>query len=221
LLMLPVPFLSYIPKLFRDNTTAETTALCDKVDTNLEAWLADAVNMQYLLDVERCPAGFLIQLGNYLSAGIKAQDSETTKRQKIYKAIVTHKFRSTWTYSAKIIIDSITGYDARIATASDSDDWILTGDGVIEVGTSWALLYDGVTDPYGLSLIGAGTEIEIQGNIYINCHYGITASTLTAAQIADIVAQIEFDIVPAYMIIYLGYLDGTGAFINYAGGTIT
>jgi hypothetical protein len=219
--MIPIPFLNYIPKLFRDNATAETTALCNKADANIEAWLSDATNIQYLLDVERCPNNFLFSLGDYLAAGLKSQDSDRTKRQKIYKAIVTHKFRSTWTYSAKIIIDAITGYDARIYTAADSDDWILTGDGIVEVGTSWALLYDGATDPYGFSLIGDGTEIEIQGNIYINCHYGITASTLSAAQIADIVAQIGTDIVPAYMRIYLGYLDGTGAFIVYAGGTIT
>lgn len=219
--MLPLPFINYIPKLFRDNQTAETTALCDKADDNIEEWLEDAKNLQYLLDVERCPSNFLTVLGDYLSAGIKSRDSETTKRQKIYKAIVTHKYRSTWVYSAKLIIDAITGYDAAIYTASDSDDWIMTGDGIIEVGTSWALLYDGVTDPYGFSLIGAGTEIEIQGNIYIDCHDGVIGSTLTADQIADIVENIETDIVPAYMIIYLGYINSSGQFVVYAGGTIT
>ena len=219
--MIPVPFLQYIPKLFRDNATAETTALCDKADTNIEAWLADAVNIQYLLDVERCPNNFLFSLGDYLAAGLKSQDSDRTKREKIYKAIVTHKFRSTWTYSAKIIIDAITGYDARIVYATDSDDWILCGDGVLEVGTSWALLYDGSVDPWGMSLIGLGTEIEIQGNVYIDCHYGVIGSTLTAAQIADIVAQIVTDIVPAYMIIYLCYVDAGGILTVYPSGTIS
>jgi hypothetical protein len=219
--MLPTPFIKYIPKLFRDNATAETTALCDKADTNIEAWLTDAINLQYLLDVERCPNNFLFSLGDYFAAGLKSQDSDRTKRQKIYKAIVTHKYRSTWVYSCKLIIDTITGYDAHIVYATDSDDWILCGDGVMEVGTSWALLYDGSIDPWGMSLIGDGTEIEVQGNIYIDCHYGVIGSTLTAAQIANIVAQISTDIVPAYMRIYLGYIDAGGIFVTYAGGTIT
>jgi hypothetical protein len=219
--MLPIPFSKYIPKLFQDNATAETIALCAKADDNIEEWLADVVNLQYVLDVERCPSNFLFSLGDYLSAGLKSQDSDRTKREKIYKAIVTHKFRSTWVYSAKLIVDAITGYDARIVYATDSDDWILSGDGVLELGTSWALLYDGVTDPYGMSLIGDGTEIEIQGNIYIDCHYGVVGSTLTAAQIADIVAQIADDIVPAYMRVYLCYRDAGGILTVYPSGTIT
>jgi hypothetical protein len=79
---------------------------------------------------------------------------------------------------------------------------------------------DGIDDLLGLAIIGDGTEVEIVGNIYIDCHYGIFVSTLTAAQIIQIVDDMAIDIVPAYMRVYLGYIDATGAFINYAGGTI-
>ena len=46
----------------------------------------------------------------------------------------------------------------------------VTGDGVVESTTDWAILGGDGSAPYGMSLIGDGTEIEIWGNIYIDCH---------------------------------------------------
>lgn len=220
--MLPIPLLKYIPKVFADKSRSDTVAMCTEADRQLALWLVDIQNLYYLQDVDRCPAKFLDQLGYIVNAGIKNTDSETIKRQKIYTAIQTHKIRGSWEDDAKLRIDAITGLDAVIYRGYEADDWILCGDGVVEVDTMLALLGEGVDADYlGMSLLGEGTEIEIAGNIYINCHDGVTSSTLTAAQIAAIVDEISTDVVPAYMRVYLGYIDTTGAFIVYSGGTIT
>lgn len=224
--MLPVPFLDYIPKLFRDNLQTETTALCNKADTHIELWKNDILNVQYLLDPDRCPSAFLSTLGAYLSAGIKSTDSDSVKRKKIYYAIETHKLRSTWDGSAKIIIDAITGLDARLinsrAFMDDMTIWVEC-DGVNNVGMKWApegcgddAVYKGIKE----SCPGGDIEPEIAGLIYIDCHYGVNVSTLTAAQIAEIVDNYQ-DIAPAYMIIYLCYINATGQIIKYAGGSIS
>lgn len=218
--MLPIPSLDFIPRIFRDKSTTETLSLTTKLDTDLSAWLADVKNIDQLLDVDRCPSQFLIYIGNMLNADAQTLDSDRTKRQKIYSAIQTHKRRGSWVDHAKIIMDAITGYDARRFVLTDSDDWIMLGDSD-DPPYYWGTMgVDGIDDLLGLALIGDGTEVEIAGNIYIDCHYGILVSTLTAAQITQIVNDIATDIVPAYMRVYLGYVNVAGAFINYAGGTI-
>lgn len=110
---------------------------------------------------------------------------------------------------------------ARIFRSYDQDDWILVGDGLTPAAFYWAALgADGVDDMLGIALIGKGDEIEVAGNIYIDCHKGVLVSTLTAAQIAQIVTELESDVAPAYMRIILGYINATGAFIEYANGRI-
>jgi phage tail-like protein len=219
--MLPIPSINYIPKLFKDKASTQTYAFTDFLDTEFTSWFTDVKNIDQLLDVEQCPAIFLNYLGNMLNASVNTVDSERTKRQKIYEAINTHKKRGTWVNHAKLIIDSITGYDARTYKIFDSDDWVLCGDGIIEPGTSWSILGGDGTDPYGMALIGDGTEVEIWGNIYIDCHYGIYTAVLTSSQIDQIVYDISMDIVPAYVRVYLGYVPVGGGFTVYSGGTIT
>ena len=75
----------------------------------------------------------------------------------------------------------------------------------------WAALgADGIDDDLGISLIGSGLEIEVAGNIYID----VDNAVLTAGEQEQIrVAML--DIVPAYMKVHFGYLDGTGTFIEY------
>lgn len=220
--MLPIPSINYIPKVFRDKGDSTTIALTDKMDEHILDWFEDIINLENLVDAEKCPAGYLGHLGYLVNAGILEGDTETSRRKKILGAIASHKRRGSWEYHAKILIDAITGCDARIFKISDSDDWILCGDGFTETGTSWAILEGGVDDPYGFSLIGEGDEIEFWGNIYIDCHYGVYTPVLTTDQITMIVESIATDVVPAYVKVYLGYMTGAGVgFTTYAGGTIS
>lgn len=218
--MLPIPSINFVPKIYRDNVTTGVTQLTDELDDQIEAWRDSILNLGNLKKTMQCPEKFLIELGELFAAGLLQNDSELAKREKIAGAIASHKIRGSWTEHAKLILDATTGYSASIFRAMDSDDWICTGDGVIEAGTDWAILEGGVTDPYGMGLIGLGSEIEIAGNIYIDCHTGVFTGVLTADQIAKMVSDIATDIVPAYMRIYLGYGNVTGGFTVYAGGTI-
>ena len=119
------------------------------------------------------------------------------------------------------MIDNITGLDAVLLKVVGNDDWIITGDGLTPSTFFWGTMgADGIDDELGLSLVGEGTEIEIQGNIFINAHDGITVATLTAAQVDQIVSELENEVAPAYFIINIGYIDTTGAFVTYAGGII-
>lgn len=219
--MLPIPSINFIPKVFKDKNQSEMISFTNFLDSEFTDWFTAVKDIECLLDVDCCPADFLIYLGNMLAASVNTVDSERTKRQKIYEAIQTHKKRGSWTNHAKIIIDAITGYDARFYKTTDADDWILCGDGDIETGVNWAILGGDGTAPYGMSLIGDGTELEIWGNIYIDCHYGIYTAVLSAAQIEQIVNDIAMDIVPAYVRVYLGYVNTSGQFVVYTGGTIS
>lgn len=214
--MLPIPFLNFIPKAYRDRAQAETIALCDKADDHIVEWRDDIINVVHLLDADRCPAIHLSKLGHLLNADCKQEDSETTKRQKIYRAIQAHKARGSWVYHAKIVIDAITGYSAELLRPADEGDWILVDDGIVlDPASYWAVMGIDATIDMGLSIIGDFTEIEVSGNIYIDCHDGVHTAVLTAAQIAKIVSEFEFNIVPAYMRIYIGYLNASGAFVVY------
>jgi phage tail-like protein len=213
--MLPIPSINYIPKIYRDANQSEMIALTNKIDDYVEYLFSDAMGLTDLLDPDKCPSNFLNNLGDYINAGILNSDSETTKRIKIYEAVATHKKRGSWVNHVKIIIDAITGYDARIFRGTDFDDWILCGDGVIEAGSSFAILGGDGTAPYGMLLVGDGTEVVVKGNVYVDCHYGIYTAVLTAGQIAELILQLQNDIVPAYMNVYLGYIDAGGAFALY------
>lgn len=219
-MIIPEDILQHFPKIYRDNPDAGITALKNKINSILLSINTDIDTINAFKDVMRCPAQFLVELGIMLNAGINYMDSEIIKRKKILSAITSHKKRGTWASDAKLRIDAITGYDARISTSIDSSDWIMLGNSD-DPDYYWGTMgVDGVDDSLGLDLIGAGTEIVISGNIYIDCHYGIHTSTLTSDQIAQIVMEIAFDVIPAYYKIYLGYYDVIGAFNVYPGGTI-
>jgi len=219
--MLPLPTIDYIPKIFKDRATDETIALTDKMDEHIAELFTDVKGIANLLDVNKCPSNYLTYLGYMLNADVQTIDSDRTKRQKIYSAIQTHKRRGSWEFHAKLIVDAITGYNAVRYVITDSDDWILCGDGIVETATEWAILGGDGTSPYGFSLIGDGTEVEVWGNIYIDLHYGVYTDVLTADQIQQIVDAISEDIVPAYVRVYLGYVPTTGGFTVYSGGIIT
>lgn len=218
--MLPLPFLKYIPKLFQSDS--KTVNLATKVDTHLTTWRKDIIDIRRLVRSDECPAKYLIELDFLLSAGIKDLDSELTRRKKIRDAIETHKNLGLWKTDVKIKLDNITGYSAALIKAIGTDDWILVGDGTTPSTSYWATMgADGIDDDLGLALLGEGTEIEVQGNIYVDMHEGINTGVLTQAQIDQAVNEIKDDSVPAYFIVYLGYLDVSGIFVQYPGGIIS
>ncbi len=215
---LPIPFIDYIPKLYKDNAKDSTNALANKVDTHLGEWLDDIIQLAWLKDPFKIDVLFLDVLGNYLAAGLISTDTEAQKRNKIAIAVQGHRLRGSFNLDAKPKIDAIAGGDSSIFRATGEDDWILVGDGLTPAAFYWSALgADGVDDQLGISLIGAGTEIEVAGNIYID----VDNSGLSTAEVQQIVDALEFDIVPAYYIVNIGYVDGTGAFIIYANGIIS
>lgn len=214
-MIIPESIIKHFPKYMSDNPDAGTLALAQAIDDLFQEINADIDVIAYFNDPVKCPAEYVSEIGTLLNAGIKPYDSEITRRKKVVNAVKTHKKRGQWENDAKVRIDNITGYDAVIKRSLDSDDWIMLGD-YDDPSYYWGTMgIDGIDDSLGLALTGEGTEIVIAGNIYIDCHDGINVSTLTVEQIAQIVDEIAFDVIPAYMRIYLGYIDVTGAFVIY------
>lgn len=207
--MLPIPFEQYIPKSF--NRDAKVQAFADEVDKILNAIISQTWELNNIYDPARTKNVVLNFLGKYLNAGINNRDSELLKRQKIYQAIMTHKVRGTFNSDVKIKIDNIAGGDSSIVTVIGEDDFILTGDGTTPSAYYWATLgVNGIDNNLGCLLIGSGLEIEVAGNIYIDTDN----DSLTAAEQEQIELDI-YDSVPAYYYTHIGYVDGTGEFVEY------
>lgn len=219
-MLIPRLLIKFFPKLFQEDVKA--IALANKMDSILTEWISDLINIKSLARPEEIPANLISELDFLLSANCQPNDTDTQRRIKVQTAVSRHKRRGTWVYDAKITIDLITGYDSRIWGGQYSDDWILCGDGV--TGTSsdyWGSMgVDGVDDNLGLALIGDGTEWEVKGNVYINLHYGHYTAILSSDIIAEIITQIQDEVVPAYFRVYLGYIDVSGKFNLYPNGTI-
>lgn len=218
--MLPIPFEKFIPAFF--NRDYKLYAMSNKINQNLNDWKKDILNLNNIIDVARIQTYLLNDIGEYLNAGILNSDSDRTKRQKIYSSVSGHKSRSLFRNNVKSKIDSIAGGDSSIYKISDngngeiSSDWIMFGSELDDVINYWGTIgEDGLDAELGLDLIGAGTEIEIPGNIYIN----VDNDSLTNDQINQIKLSIV-DIVPAYYIVYLGYLDINDDFVVYVNGII-
>jgi hypothetical protein len=208
--MLPQPFEKYIPRFFKRDS--KLIAFSDKIDDILDSIRSDTIGLNDIIDPVKCPAIILNELGYFLNAGIQAQDSEGQKRLKIATAIQGHKKRGTFKFDAKPKIDAIAGGDSQIIKGISGDDWILVGDGLTPSSYYWASLgCDDIDTDLGIALVGSGDEIVIAGNIYID----VDNNSLTANQIDQIRLELETDIVPAYMRIFIGYIDGTGTFIIY------
>ena len=218
--MLPTPSIGFFPKIFQDD--AKAAALAAKLDAYLATWGKDTLNIRQLCVPEQIPAQFIAELGFLLSVTFGTTDTETQRRQKVAAAVSQIENRATWLYDMKPSLDTLTGYNSSLFGGQYTDDWILVGDGVSEYSNNyWASMgCDGIDSNLGIGLVGDGTEWEITGNIYINLHLGVTSAVLTNAQITNIVAQITTDKCPAYMRIYLGWVNPSGTFTVYSGGTI-
>jgi len=222
--MFPYPFEKFVPDILRNNLTAKGQAFIDKHDEYILAWIEELKELYFANKLpERIPLDFLEEMGYFLNAGLMQTDTETIKRKKIADAVKSHKLRGTWNDDAKIRIDNITGYNAAIFVATQSDDSIEMGQTSSEDATVyWSTEsgYDGADDSLGTWEIGDFTEYVIAGNVYIDCHEGVNTAVLTSDQIEQIVVELEFDVVPAYMKVYLGYINTLGQFIVYTGGII-
>lgn len=207
--LLPIPFEQYIPKGFKRD--AKVLAFADHVDSVLTEILTETKNLNQMYDPVVTKEVLLDLLGEYIAAGIKNNDSEALKRSKIYNAVATHKKRGTFNDDMKIKIDAIAGGDSQIFRSFEQDDWIITGDGTTPTAYYWAALgSDGIDDGLGISIIGSGFEIEVAGNIYID----VDNAALTADEQESIRLDL-LDSVPHYMYTHIGYIGGTGAFIEY------
>jgi hypothetical protein len=209
--MIPIPSINYIPKIMRDNIDQSGTALCNKLDTHLEALLVDIINLGYLLAPDRCPDAALDEFGYFLNAGILGTDTAQQKRQKIYGAIAGHKKRSLFAADIKPKIDIVAGGDSVLVINRFGDDFILMGSPDTDpVSTYWASMgCDGLDSALGIGLIGTGYEIEVAGNVYID----VDNPGLSAAQITQIQNNVA-DSKPCYFRIHLGYI-AAGVFVEY------
>jgi hypothetical protein len=212
--MLPIPSSKYIPQLYNQYANTDRDSFTAKIDELLNDILTDVINLRYLFEPDRCPSSALTFLGDFVKADLKQTDSDQTKRIKIYYAILGHKNAGLWNDNVKNQVDAITGYDARIYRGYDLPNWIFIGDGVVGAGKHYAYLGgDGLTT-YALPLIGQGNEIQIKGNIYVNCHYGVYTAVLTSDQLLQII-DLYNEYLPAYMEMWFGYINVAGQFTYY------
>ena len=221
--MLPVPFNKYLPQIAKNNPDDGWTALSDKIDEIIADIINDINGIDYIKNPFRIDSNLLYYAGELLAAGILNSDSVTVKRSKYYSAVKNHKNRGLWTEHVKTVIDAITGYSASLlASTGDSDDSIFLANEVNDPPYYWNTWQpeDGVDDALGALWVGAFTEGYIAGNIQIDCHTGVNLPVLSAATIQLLRDALENEVVPAYMVVYLGYINVSGQFTVYANGII-
>jgi hypothetical protein len=211
--MLPIPLRNYLPKPLVeaiDNGDAGGIALVNKLESLIEEWGNDALELYYIKVPDRCPANVLNFMGEYLAADINEFDTETEKRKKISNAIATHKQRTLFDDDVKPKIDAITGASSSIWGNIFSDDSFFVG-GVswVPSGCYWSTFaIDGIDNDLGDSLIGGYDEAELSGVVYID----LGTSTATADEINKIIITLQ-DSVPAYYKVFIGYENGSGQFV--------
>jgi hypothetical protein len=207
--MFPTPSEKYFPAFFKRD--AKLIALTDLLDRYTGYWKADLLGYETMRDPFRCPSNLLDELGYWINAGIQPFDADYAKRVKIANAVKSHKKRGSFIYDAKSKIDLIAGGNSVIIHTTGLDDFIFVGDGSEPAAFYWAAMgCDGLDLGLGVSMIGSGYEREVAGNIYID----VDNPALTAIQLQQIVDELSFDIVPAYMYIHLGYVSA-GIFNEY------
>jgi hypothetical protein len=224
--LLAIPFEEFIPKILSSRISVSGQALIDWMNEKYPEIEKEVLDIYWFRLPERCPSDYLDELGHFLSADLKENDTVRQKRRKIQTAIATHKIRGSWTEDAKKRIDNIIGYNSVLygKGISESDDTILLAYESDDPDTYWSTLQadEGSIgdDLLGAWLVGDFTEHVIAGNVYINCHEGVTTGVLTPDEVAKLVLELEDDVTPAYFIVYLGYEDSSGTFIKYNDGII-
>ena len=196
--------------------------MAKKVDIHLKTWKSDVVNLDRQIRPDECDSKYLDELNFILNANVKNYDPDSVKRKKVANAIQNQKFRGCFNLDVKIRLDTITGYSSRILDNLPSfgtDDRILLSDGGTTdqqaIITYWSIMgCDGLDLNQGMALVGEH-EVFIKVNIFIDLHQGINTDVLSADTVKRCVADLN-DVIPAYIFVYLGYVDSLGLFQQYA-----
>jgi len=188
------------------NRDSKLLALSNKITEIINGVIQDIFTINDFLDPVKIPAIFLDYLGFFLNAGINPQDTERQKRQKIVTAVQGHKKRGSFVFDAKPKIDAIAGGDSQIITQPSGPGWMM--EAVEDSFSVEQAIFD--SDDAGFLFVSGGDVLGWPGNIFID----VDNSSLSAADQDRIRLDLE-DIVPGYMITHIGYLDGTGAFVEY------
>lgn len=199
---------SYIPAYYkRDKKFVAFANKLNSIYTQLEIDTGLLTTLQNGYKVNR----FIDELAYLVGANIIDSDTERTKRIKTMTAIQGHKRRGSFADDAKPKIDAVAGGDSEILKSSGGSEWILVGDGGTPVDYYWASIgADGIDDGYGLDLMGAGDEVEVAGNIYIN----VDNDSLSLDD-QELIRLSLLDLVPAYCYVHIGYINGTDQFHEY------
>lgn len=220
--MLPISFKKFIPKIFHKDPKSDI--LGNKIDGDLVIWRKDVLDILRLNRADEIESRFLPELNILLNAGFKDYDDDRQKRKKIFNAVQGHRFRGTFNLDVKQRLDLITEKSSRILDDTDveifgQDDWIMLTDGGaadFQVGTKYwgAMGVDGIDDDLGIALSG-GDEVWVKVNVYIDLHEGFDTAILSQEIIDKCVLELA-DVAPAYFFVFLGYVDSSDNFQEYA-----
>jgi len=255
--MLPKDFLNFMPDPLVENLDESGQALREYLNEFTLHYFNKILGMFYFKFPEITDCVTCDYWGEYLAADIQPNDTERQKREKIAKAVQTHKLRGTWKYDLKIKIDNITGKDSELVentykfedddsiivsdNSSENSDFSTIGtDGINEFGTYIPEITSSVELLPGIVAIDLGYTIEEVYNFQdddsiitsdnsaeILYYFSIGVDGIDGGlgtyvpsgeidpDIEDILNKIETDIldsVPAYEILYLGYIDDDGNF---------
>lgn len=218
--MLPLPLQDHIPESLKEALANDPSgqALVTFLDALLAELKTETQMLEWLRDPERCPPQFLAPLSEKFGADIRAVDLDDTKRRKIKSAIRRLRNRGEWARDVKLRIDAITGMDSFLYTTNKDDDDIMLGDGIDEA-TDWGCWGGDGLVPFGMAMSGDAFDGVSAGIIYIATDDTPAAAALTPDVVLSIVDEIRH-IVPAYYIIYVGYVDTFNVFHTYPDGTI-
>lgn len=219
--LLPVPFQNFVPKIYGKLADAGIVALSDKADEHIRRWEQNTLDLAKLRSVEMIDARFLEEFNTYLRAGVFPWDDERNVRKKIHGAVRSHRQRGTFEIDpdegdVKNKILDITGIEPSLMEFIRADifTWVLCGADGSEASTKWALMDGGDgTQRLGLGLVTDGTELEIQGVVYIDLGSG----DLDILTLERIKLTIE-DSIPAYFRVFLGYRLDTALFWSKLDG---
>lgn len=211
--MLPIPFLNYIPKLFKKSQGAIT--LANKVDQILNSIKSDVLGMKRSIRPDEARLDIVKELGTLLRAGIQSKDSESVIRSKVANAISLHKKRGQFVSDIKPIIDAITGYSCAIYVPSTSAERVFVGDTPQEVSYWASMGANNLDTNLGQDILSSGDSEYDKGNFYINLHPGTTTPVLSLTVLLDIIDTLTSYIKLAYVRLFLGYVDSSGNFVHY------
>ena len=232
--MFPIPSSLYIPKIHRENTDdPKYLAFTGMIDDQLTLLKNEIFSLQHLKSSVRCPGALLPELAFKLGVTLLPTDTEDIKRHKIFYAMKSYRYKGCfdvathltvdeipWIRTIKTVIDNVTGYSCAQDIVAEEDQWIICGDGVVELLNNYAIIGGDGNSPYGIYLSGSGAEPAGWGNVYIDLHPGVHTAVVSNAQIVEIAGILLDDMIPAYIVVYLCYVNTLGAFEVYTGGTI-